>query len=141
MVRLAVRAKGAGGVLAITDATAGAGLPLGATARLGAHEIHVRDGRAELADGTLAGSVLMMDEAFRMLIAQAGISVVEAARLCATTPAQALNRPDLGRLAVGLAADVVVLDQHFHVRQTWVDGIPAWNNGPPGAVSATEGRP
>jgi N-acetylglucosamine-6-phosphate deacetylase len=140
MVRMAVRAKGAGGVAAITDATAGAGLPVGATARLGAHAIHVRDGRAELADGTLAGSVVTMDEAFRMLVARAGLSVVEAARLCATTPALALHRPDLGRLAVGLAADVVVLDQHFHVRQTWVDGIPVWNNGPSGVVSASEGR-
>ena len=139
MVRMVARTKGTAGVLAITDGTAGAGLPVGATARLGDHEIYVRDGRAELADGTLAGSVVTMDGAFRMLVHQAGLSVVEAACLCATTPAQALGRPDLGQLDVGRAADLVVLDASFQVRQTWVNGTLAWNSSPSGAVSASEG--
>ncbi len=139
MVRLAVRAKGVAGVLAITDATAGAGLPVGATARLGQHVIHVREGRAELADGTLAGSVLTMDGAFRMLIGEVGLSVIEAAHLCSTTPAVALARPDLGRLDVGRSADLVVLDEHFRVRHTWVGGVPAWNPGAARAVSPTGG--
>ena len=139
MVRMAVRAKGVAGVLAITDATAGAGLPVGATARLGQHVIHVRERRAELADGTLAGSVLTMDGAFRMLIAEAGMSVIEAARLCSTTPALALGRLDLGLLEAGRAADLVVLDERFRVRQTWVGGVPVWNSGASPVVSTTGG--
>ena len=139
MVRMAVRVKGTAGVVAITDATAGAGLPLGATARLGDQAIHVRERRAELADGTLAGSVITMDGVLRMLLDEAGLSVIEAARLCATTPARALSRPDLGALEVGRAADVVVLDEHFRVRQTWVAGVLAWNSGAAGAVSPNGG--
>ena len=135
MVRLAVRAKGVDGVLAITDATAGAGLPLGATAVLGDQPIRVTERCAVLADGTLAGSILTMDGAFRQLVGPAGLGIVEAARLCATTPARALGRPDLGRLEEGAAADLVVLDEAFQVVQTWVAGEPAWNPAGRPAVS------
>lgn len=140
MVRMAVRAKGAGGVLAITDATAGAGLPVGSASMLGDQPIRVTERCAVLADGTLAGSILTMDGAFRSLVGPVGLDVVTAARLCATTPAQALGRADLGRLEVGAAADLVVLDADWQVAQTWVAGAPAWNSAGRGAVSPP-GRP
>jgi N-acetylglucosamine-6-phosphate deacetylase len=138
MVRMAVRAKGVGGVLAITDATAGAGLPLGATSVIGDLPIRVAERCALLADGTLAGSILTMDGAFRQLVGATGLTVVEAARLCATTPAEALGRPDLGRLTIGAAADLVVLDAAFRVVQTWVAGTAVWNPAGRGAVFPPE---
>lgn len=140
MVRAAVRAKGLDGVLAITDATAGAGLPVGAMSLLGDQPIRVTAECAVLADGTLAGSVLTMDAAFRTLVGAVGLSIVEAARLCASTPARALGRPDLGRLETGLAADLVVLDGRFRVRQTWVNGELAWNSNREPAVSPPGGQ-
>lgn len=136
MVRLAVRTKGPGAVLAITDATAGAGLPVGAVTVLGDRPIRVTDRCAVLDDGTLAGSTLTMDGAFRLLLGPVGLGVVEAARICATTPADALGRPDLGRLAVGAAADVVVLDAAWRVARTFIAGAPAWN--PPGRAAVSE---
>jgi N-acetylglucosamine-6-phosphate deacetylase len=139
LVRAAVRAKGVHGVLAITDATAGAGLPVGAMSLLGDQPIRVTAEGAVLDDGTLAGSVLTMDAAFRTLTGAFGLSIVEAARLCASTPALALGRPDLGRLETGLAADLVVLDGRFRVRQTWVDGALAWNSSGEPAVSPPGG--
>ena len=123
MVQLAVRAKGPDGVMAITDGTAGAGLPVGSRARLGGRAIVVGEGAATLEDGTLAGSLLTMDGAFRMLVRRAGLSLVEAARLCATTPARALGLHDSGRLAPGFRADVVLLDRDLRVRQTWLGGV------------------
>ena len=140
MVRMAVRAKGVDGVLAITDATAGAGLPVGATSRLGDQPIRVTERCAVLDDDTLAGSILTMDGAFRTLVGPAGLDVVSAARLCAATPAQALGRPDLGRLEPGAGADLVVLDGAWRVVQTWVAGVPVWNSAGGGAVSPP-GRP
>ena len=140
LVRLAVQAKGRAGIVAITDATAGAGLPVGATARLGEHTIHVRAGWAELRDGTLAGSVATMDGVFRWLARDVGLGVVTAAHLTATTPAHALGRADLGRLAVGGMADLVVLDDGLRVCQTWVAGVPVWNPGASLAVSPTGGQ-
>jgi N-acetylglucosamine-6-phosphate deacetylase len=140
MLRLAIRAKSRGGVAAITDAAAAAGLPPGATARLGDATIHVGAHCAELADGTIAGSITTMDAAFRLLVTAVGLSVVDAAHLTATTPAAAVGRPDLGRLEVGHPADLVVLDAGFRVRQTWVAGRCVWNNEGGPAVSLAEVR-
>jgi N-acetylglucosamine-6-phosphate deacetylase len=65
--------------------------------------------------------------------------MLDAARMCATTPAAALGRPDLGALAEGRAADVVVLDEHLQVRHTWVAGVQAWNSDTAGAVFPSGG--
>lgn len=138
VIAVVVRAKGPGGVAAITDGTAAAGLPVGATAVLGEHTIHVRETCAELADGTLAGSIVTMDGVFRRLVRDVGLTVPEAVELTAGTPAVAAGRPDLGRLAVGAPADLVVLDSALRVRQTWVGGRPVWNPDAAGAVSPAE---
>ncbi len=139
VVRMTALIKGRAGLIAITDGTAGVGLAVGATARLGEHTIVVREHCAELADGTLAGSITTMDAVFRFLVGPVGLSPVEAAHHTATTPADALGRGNLGRLVAGSVADLVVLDAGFRVRQTWMDGAPAWNSGVAPAVSPTGG--
>ena len=116
MCRVAVAAKGPEGVMAITDATSGAGLASGSTARLGGRTIEVREQAAFLEDGTLAGSTLTMDRAFRNIVTSFGGSLVDAAILCSTTPARALGLSGFGVLAEGAAADLVVLDRAFRVR-------------------------
>ena len=122
MCRVAVAAKGPDGVMAITDATAGAGLPLGSTARLGGRAIEVREQAAFLEDGTLAGSTLTMDRAFGNIVTSVGGSLVDAVTLCSTSPARALGLSGFGVLADGAAADLVVLDRAFHVRTTFIAG-------------------
>jgi N-acetylglucosamine-6-phosphate deacetylase len=120
--RLAIRLKGPDCVLAITDGTAAAGLPSGAAARLGGRRIRVAESAALLDDGTLAGSTLTMDRAFRNIVQQFQCSVAEAARLCATTPARVLGLDDQGALLPGRLADFVVLDAGLEVVETWVHG-------------------
>jgi len=122
MSRMAIAAKGAGAVMAITDGTAGAGLPVGSVARLGGQRIRVTAAAAVLEDGTLAGSTLTMERAFRTIVTGFGLSVVEAATLCSTTPARELGLTGFGLLAEGAAADVVVLDRGFRVVRTFIDG-------------------
>jgi N-acetylglucosamine-6-phosphate deacetylase len=124
MVRLAIDAKQPGGILAITDGTAASGLPVGARAQLGGRRIVASERTAVLEDGTLAGSVLTMDGALRMLVNEVGLSVVDAAQMCATAPADALGLLSQGRLTPGAAADLVVLDDRLRVRQTFVAGRP-----------------
>ena len=126
MCRLAVAAKGPEGVLAITDATAGAGLPSGAVARLGGRAIQIREQAAFLEDGTLAGSTLTMDRAFRNIVHDVGASLVDAAMLCSTSPARALGLSGFGVLAQGCAADLVVLDRAFRVVRTFIAGHEVW---------------
>ena len=119
---IAIAAKGRDGVLAITDGTAGSGLEVGAHARLGGRRIRVTDSAAVLDDGTLAGSTLTMDRAFRTIVQRFGMSVVDAAVLCSTTPARELGLAGFGVIARDCAADVVVLDRGFRVVHTFIGG-------------------
>ena len=126
MLRVALSAKGAERVMAITDGTAGSGLPAGSRASLGGRAIAVRDA-AYLDDGTLAGSVLTMDRAFAKLVTLAGASLVDAATVCSTTPARALGLQGFGVITAGAAADLVVLDRDLRVVQTWIAGTLAYS--------------
>jgi N-acetylglucosamine-6-phosphate deacetylase len=126
MSRMAIAAKGVERVIAITDGTAGSGLAVGSTARLGGQRLRVTDRAAVLDDGTLAGSTLTMDRAFRTIVTEFGLSVVDAAVLCATTPARELGLTGFGLLAEGAVADLVVLDRGFRVVRTFIDGQEAF---------------
>jgi N-acetylglucosamine-6-phosphate deacetylase len=125
MVKIALSAKQPSGIMAITDGTAGGGLPRGARAAIGGRAITVGDA-AYLDDGTLAGSVLTMDRAFGRLVTSMGVGLVEAVTICATTPARALGLQRFGVMAPGSTADVVVLDRDLTVWQTYIDGRLAW---------------
>jgi N-acetylglucosamine-6-phosphate deacetylase len=129
MCHVAIAAKGAGGIMAITDGTGGSGLPAGSSARLGGRRIRVTDEAAVLDDGTLAGSTLTMDRAFRMLVTLFRQSVADAALMCSTTPARQLGLTGFGVLAEGAMADVVVLDRGFRVVRTFIDGREAYRSG------------
>jgi N-acetylglucosamine-6-phosphate deacetylase len=75
-----------------------------------------------LEDGTIAGSMLTMDRAFRTLTGTLGLSLVDAVTLCATTPARELRLVGHGVLAQDAWADLVVLDEHLMVVQTYIAG-------------------
>lgn len=126
VMRVAVAAKSAERIMAITDGTAGSGLPPGSKAQLGGRTITVED-VARLDDRTMAGSVLTMDRAFACLAGEAGAGLVDAARMCSTTPARELGLQGHGVLAQGAVADLVVLDANFTVSQTWIAGEPAYD--------------
>lgn len=125
LVSLAIRTKTARRMMAITDGTAGSGLPVGARARLGRQQIIVTERTAELADGTLAGSILTMDAAFRTLVERHRVGLPDAVRLCSTTPAAELGLVEVGAIAVGRLADLVVFGPGFAVAQTYLAGVPA----------------
>lgn len=112
--------------MAITDATAGAGLEQGSRTHLGGRPIEVGAQAAFLDDGTLAGSTLTMNRAFRNVVTSFGGSLVDAALLCATTPARTLGLSGFGVLAEGSVADLVVLDRAFNVVRTFVGGQMVW---------------
>jgi N-acetylglucosamine-6-phosphate deacetylase len=127
VVRTAVSAKRPARVLAITDATAVAGLPVGRRARLGRHSITASESAALLDDGTVAGSVWTMDRVFETLVGRMGFSLVDAVAMCSTTAARELGLVGHGVLAEDAVADVVVLDRRFRVVQTYVGGTLVYN--------------
>lgn len=129
IVRMAVATKHPSRVMAVSDGTAAAGLPVGAHARLGGEDIVVRESAAYTREGTLAGSVQLLDRAFAMLVRRAGLSLVDAAAMCATTPAREMGLVGFGALVRDNAADLVVLDGDLRVVQTYVGGQLVYARG------------
>lgn len=110
-VRLAAASKGAERIVLITDAMAAAGVGDGRY-RLGRFDVDVRGGMATLADGgSLAGSTLTMDAAYRNAVA-AGLDDVAVSRAASANPARLLGiEGDVGTVEAGKLADLVVLDE------------------------------
>ncbi|MEJ7138547.1 N-acetylglucosamine-6-phosphate deacetylase [Amphibiibacter pelophylacis] len=109
------------GLFAVTDATSATGMPDG-DYRLGSHTVHKCLGGVRLADGTLAGSCLTMDQALRNLVHGVGLSLAEASHALSRHPAQFLQLPDRGQIAVGQFADLVVLDEALALQEVFVEG-------------------
>jgi N-acetylglucosamine-6-phosphate deacetylase len=129
MSALAIQAKGVDRVMAITDGTAVSGLAPGMRAQLGGREIRAGAGAAFLDDGTMAGSTLTMDRALATIVGSFGRSLVDAVRMCSTTPARQLGLIATGVIAAGATADLVVLDRGYRVVRTLIDGVEAYAGG------------
>jgi len=83
------------------------------------------DGCLRLGDGTIAGSVITMDEAVRYCVDTVGVTLASALAMASRAPATFLRRDrDLGRIAPGYLASLVHLDDALRVRETWVEGEP-----------------
>ncbi len=115
-----VRRTASGRIALITDAISAAGQPPGEY-KLGDRTVTTTGGVARLEDGTLAGSLLTLDEAVRNFI-DLGATIEEAVGAVTTVPAQLIGRPDLAALAPGTPADVTVLDDDLRVTRTLVSG-------------------
>ena len=123
-LRLAIRAKRS--VALITDAVAvGVGT-------VGEVVMHERDGAARLADGTLAGAIVTMDQAVRNVVGL-GFPLERAVELAATVPSELLGCTDRGRLEPGRRADIVALDRTtLAVRAVWIGGRNQEKSSPTG---------
>jgi N-acetylglucosamine-6-phosphate deacetylase len=111
-----------GRIALVSDVVAAGGLGDG-TYRFGTAEVTVEHGVSRLANGTLAGAVRPLAWGLRMLI-ELGVPIVEAVDAVTRTPARLLGREDAGVLRPGAAADLVVLDDDFAVRDVLVRGRP-----------------
>jgi N-acetylglucosamine-6-phosphate deacetylase len=107
----------------VTDSTAAAGMPDGPY-RLGSQAVTKCMGGVRLADGTLAGSTLTMDQALRNLLA-IGLDLENASRRVSTHAADHLGLHDRGRIAAHTWADLVVLNpQGWALQDVFVEGEP-----------------
>jgi N-acetylglucosamine-6-phosphate deacetylase len=124
MLRHVVRAAGPSRVALVTDAMAAAGMPDGEY-DLGGQVVGVASGVARLVvSGNIAGSTLTMDAALRRVV-QSGVSISDAAMMAASTPARVLGLDtEVGSIAPGLRADVVLLDEDLSVMSVLRAGVP-----------------
>jgi N-acetylglucosamine-6-phosphate deacetylase len=121
-MRLLLAAKGADGVVLVTDAVRATGLPDGAYQVGDQPAIHV-DGAIRLADGTLAGSVLTLDRALHNLQAATGRPLAELWAATSHNAARAIGADATkGSLEPGKDADLVLLDPELRVIATVAEG-------------------
>jgi len=110
----------AGRVALVTDAIAAAGESDGSYS-IGSLDVEVYEGAVRGPEGVLAGSALTMIEAVRNLHGL-GVSLEDAVGAATTVPARVLGSADVGRLEVGLPADLVVLDDNVEIARVLVAG-------------------
>jgi N-acetylglucosamine-6-phosphate deacetylase len=127
-MKVLVRCLGTERVVLITDAMAGAGLADGVYDLVG-HKVTVREGKATLADGTIAGSTATMNQCVRNVNHHVGVPLPEAVKMASLNPARAMGFADrLGSLAVGKDASLTVIDEQLNVYLTMVKGQIVYSN-------------
>jgi len=123
LMRMLYRAKGAGGICLVTDATAGAGLPEGSRFSLFGNECLVEGGVCLLADrSALAGSASRMIDLVRTMVQKVDVPLHEAVMMATGNPARAIGLEKKGQLTVGADADFVVLSPELEVLRVSVGG-------------------
>ncbi|WP_170008179.1 N-acetylglucosamine-6-phosphate deacetylase [Bacillus fonticola] len=128
VVDVTIRAKGVDRVLLITDAMRAKGLKDGSYS-LGGQPVSVQGKEALLPDGTLAGSVLKMNEVIPFLL-QLGYSLTDIAKMTSTNQAKRLRCDDRkGSISVGKDADFVLVDLNGNVHETWIRGHSVYKKG------------
>ncbi|MFD1020025.1 N-acetylglucosamine-6-phosphate deacetylase [Thalassobacillus hwangdonensis] len=122
MLRILYSMIGPERLILITDAMRAKGLGDGAYT-LGGQEVNVKGTRATLADGTLAGSVLMMDQGVRNMIEVCGADWYAIMKMASENPARRYGIWDRkGSIEVGKDADFLLVDDHFHIHSTFCRG-------------------
>ena len=111
------KAKGDKMVL-ITDCTRAGGMPDGEY-DLGGQPIFLKGIECRLADGTIAGSVLKLNDAVKNVLAYTSLSVCEVFKMASLNPAVAIHVSDrLGSLEAGKDADIIIVDEDINVQRT-----------------------
>ena len=122
VLKIMWRAKGTDRIILVSDAMAFAGLPDG-THDLDGRPVQVRAGSAHLPDGSIAGSVAPLYAGVRTMVREVGVPLHEAVRMASLNPARALGLDaEIGSLAAGKAADLVLVDADMVPCGTWLRG-------------------
>jgi len=122
MLKLALRCKRHDRFMLVSDAMPAVG-STEPTFVLQGRTIRVVDGICRDENGTLAGTALDMAAAVRNAVSLLGLDIVEAVRMASEYPAEFLGLGlELGRIAPGYRANLVLMDDEFTVQKTWIEG-------------------
>lgn len=111
----------------VTDAASPAGTNMTEFMFEGKRCFH-KDGQLRNEEGSLAGSVLTMDQGVRNLVEHVGVSLEEALRMASLYPAKAVNIDNrYGKIASGYSADLVILDEKIKLIDVIVKGESKFN--------------
>ena len=107
-------------LILVTDAMRAGCLKCGVS-EIGGQKVIVKEGEARLEDGTLAGSVLKLNEALRNFYNYTKISLPELLATVTKIPAEKLNLK-CGELKEGYPSDLVLFDTNFEIKYCFLDG-------------------
>lgn len=120
-MKVLLQAKGAQGVVLISDGISATGMPDGKY-MLGGLEVTVSGGVCRNAEGRLAGSTLTLDRALRNIV-KLGIPLSDAVRMLTLNPATLLGIEfKKGALRTGADADIVLLNEGHEIERVWARG-------------------
>ena len=121
MARAAFALFGADRICLISDAMSACGMPNG-NYSLGGQAVQVTDGRATLADGTLAGSASTLFFCLQQAI-RFGIPAADAVKAATLNPARVLGLDgEIGSIAPGYRADLLLCDSDWNLKQVYLQG-------------------
>jgi N-acetylglucosamine-6-phosphate deacetylase len=127
LLRLAWLAKGWEEIALVSDATAGAGLPVGSLFELGGLTCRVEAGASWTGEGNdrrLAGSTTFQIDGIRTMVERCGVPLVEAVAMASLVPARSLGLgADRGSLEVGKRADLIRLGPDWSIKGVWIGGV------------------
>ena len=102
----------------ITDCTRAGGMPDGEYS-LGGQPIFLKGIECRLADGTIAGSVLKLNDGVKNVLANTSLPVNEVFNMASLNPATAIHCEDrIGSLEAGKDADIIIADENIGIVRT-----------------------
>ncbi len=130
MIKLAAKVKGTDHIMLITDSIRATQVGDGEYLSAG-EKVSVRNGIVHLENGTLAGSTLVLEKAFRLIVNEVGIALPDASRMLSLNAARSLGiDKETGSIEVGKRADIVALDGDFNVDFTMRAGNFEYGKSP-----------
>lgn len=118
LFKLMLRAKGLDKIILVTDCVRAGGLPDGEYT-LGGQKIFVKDGKSTLSNGTIAGSVLKLNEAIRNFEDATELTIDQVIKCVTENPAKSLGVFDkVGSIEEGKDADFAIFDEALNMNMT-----------------------
>jgi N-acetylglucosamine-6-phosphate deacetylase len=122
VMELLLKLKGSNGIILVSDSIRAGGMHEGEY-EFADQKVYMKEKKAFLADGTLAGSTLTLNVAVKNMVETAGAKITEAVRMSSLNGAKVLNLEyKKGILAVGKDADIVVMNDNYDVQMTILGG-------------------
>ncbi len=125
MIDLILMVKGCEKVMMITDAMRAAGMPDG-NYSLGGLPVLVKNGRATIPSGRVAGSTLLFHKGFQRMLRATHLPPKDLIKCTSWNQARSLGLDGYGKLEPGFHADLVIFDPEWNPLETWIGGAPRW---------------